>query len=78
MIDSMVWLVGAWDADGIGYGINGIYTNKLRAEEMCEDSSFFIIPVILDKPISEQEMLWYQALQRPCFIKPNIEEDIES
>lgn len=73
----MVWLVGAWDADGIGYGINGIYTSKVRAEEACEDSSFFMIPIIMDKLISDQEMLWYKALQQPSFIEPVFEEDLE-
>ena len=77
MINRMVWLVGAWDEDGVGYGINGIYTNKSRAEDECEDSSFFIIPVILDRPISDQELLWYQALQRPNFLRPEFEEDNE-
>jgi len=70
MFEQIVYMVGAYNNSCMGWGIAGIYTNKDKAIDICEDSDHFLVPIILDKDIDDQTFLWYNGLQRPNFVKP--------
>ena len=56
-----LWVVGKYrggKAKNVLWDFNGVFDSKLKAEEACIDSTYFIGPVVLNQSLPHETIEW--------------------